>query len=113
MNRLPSAVRQLAFVLSVSGSLALAVCRADAAVPSPATSTCPSSVFLTSDGSCCFDVIVRDAANNPVPGSTVDVDFGACRVSFCPEQPPGITVQGNGVIATTDAAGVAHFCICG
>jgi len=113
MNRFQSVLRTLAFVLVASGPIALAVSTAEAAVPSPATSTCPASVFLTSDGACCFDVIVRDVAGNPVPGSTVNVDFGDCRVTLCPVQPPGITIQGNGVIASTDAAGVAHICICG
>ena len=113
MNRFRSFLRALAVVLAVSGPTALTVGLAQAAVPSPATSICPSTVFLTSDGACCFDIIVRDIAGNPVPGSTVNVDFGDCRVTLCPTQPPGVTIQGNGVIALTDAAGVAHVCICG
>jgi len=113
MNRFHSVLRTLAFVLATSGPAALALSPAQAAVPSPTTSTCPAAVFLTSDGACCFDVIVRDIAGNPAPGSTVNVDFGDCRVTLCPVQPPGVTIQGNGVNAFTDAAGVAHICICG
>jgi hypothetical protein len=114
MNQSRSVTRTLALVLVVSGlTSTLLVSRVGAAVPSPASSTCPTTVTVTSDGSCCFDVIVRDAANNPVPNSTVNVDFGNCRVTLCPVQPPGVTIQGNGVIALTDAAGNAHFCVCG
>ena len=85
---------------------------ARAAVPDPAHSTCPQSAFLTSDGHCCFDVIVRDALNVPVGGATVEVRFN-CVVQFCPAQPPGITTVGNSAFATADASGRAHFCLCG
>ena len=100
--------------LAIAVGLALgAATYAQAAPPSPSTSTCPTTVFLASDGSCCFDVIVRDLSGNPVPGSTVHVDFGTCAVTLCPAQPPGVTVVGNGVNALTNAAGDAHICICG
>lgn len=82
------------------------------AIPSPANSSCPPAATVAPNGSCCFDVIVRDANNVPVPGSTVVVDFGSCPVTFCPAQPPGLTVIGNTVSATSDANGTAHFCIC-
>lgn len=81
-------------------------------VPSPANSICPTSVTVAPDGTCCFDVIVRDAANIPIAGSTVRVDFGTCAVTFCPTQPPGVTVVGNGVVAVSDATGRARFCVC-
>ena len=114
MKLLDSVTRTVALVLVASGLTAtLMVSRVGAAVPSAANSTCPSSVTVTSGGTCCFDVIVRDAANNPVPNSTVNVDFGGCRVTLCQVQPPGVTIQGNGVIVVTDAAGNAHICICG
>jgi hypothetical protein len=95
------------------GLALLVVGEARAQVPSPANSVCPSAVMVTPTAACCFDVIVRDALNNPIPGSTVRVDFGTCAVTLCPTQPPGITVVGNGVQAVTNALGVARFCICG
>lgn len=111
--RHPSA-RNVIGCLAIAVGLALGVATyAQAAVPSPSTSTCPTTVLLSSDGSCCFDVVVRDVAGNPVPASTVHVDFGTCAVVLCPAQPPGVTVVGNGVNAVTNAAGVAHICICG
>jgi hypothetical protein len=81
---------------------------AHAAVPSPATSLCPPIAAVAPNGSCCFDVIVRDAAGLPVAGSTVVVDFGTCPVTFCPAQPH----TGNAVVGTTDASGRVTFCIC-
>src|SRR5215470_17443389 len=99
--------------IAIALGLALAATHAQAAVPDPANSTCPPTVWLATDGtSCCFDVIVRDLQANPVPAATVHVDFGACAVTFCPAQPPGITVVGNGVDAFTNAAGLAHICVC-
>lgn len=94
------------------GLTLFAMGEAHAGVPSPANSTCPSVVTVAADGTCCFDVVVRDFAGIPIPGATVVVDFGTCAVSFCPAQPPGITVIGNTVLATTNALGVARFCIC-
>jgi hypothetical protein len=105
--------RVMACSLVAIGLTLVAVSQAYANVPSPSNSVCPPAVFITPNATCCFDVIVRDAANVPIPGSSVLVDFGTCPVTFCPAQPPGITIFGNGVIATTDASGKAHFCICG
>jgi hypothetical protein len=105
--------RMMARSFMAIGLTLLAVSQANAALPNPATSTCPPAVFITPNATCCFDVIVHDAANNPVAGSTVVVDFGSCPVTFCPAQPPGITVVGNGVSTIADASGKAHFCICG
>ena len=32
---------------------------------------------MSTSASCCFDVVIRDAANNPIPNSTVEVvDIG-------------------------------------
>jgi hypothetical protein len=94
------------------GLVAATAGRVEAAVPSPVNSQCPTFAAVAPNGSCCFDVIVRDVINNPVPGSSVVVDFGACPVTFCPAQPPGLVVVGNTVTATADAAGKATFCIC-
>jgi hypothetical protein len=86
--------------------------RAGIGVPFPPNSTCPPAVTTSVDGSCCFDVIVHDFNNCPMSNSDVVIDFGTCVASFCPSQPPGITVIGNTVLAVTNPLGVAHFCIC-
>lgn len=98
--------------LIVLGVTTLAVGQAHAGVPSPLNSSCPLALTVAANGSCCFDVIVRDGNNIPVPFADVVVDFGACPVTFCPAQPPELTVIGNAVLATTDAAGHVSFCIC-
>ncbi|HET7250132.1 MAG TPA: FlgD immunoglobulin-like domain containing protein [Gemmatimonadales bacterium] len=81
-------------------------------VPSPTKSTCAASTLPGPNGSCCFDVTVRDKDSNPIPGSTVHIDFGACTVTFCPTQPAGVVVQGSGVSVITDGLGKAHICVC-
>lgn len=82
--------------------------------PDPARSICPQFVSVSPDSTCCFDVIVRDFANNPVPGSFVRVGFENCPgLTLCSTQPPGIVIVGQGVATQTDATGRAHFCICG
>jgi hypothetical protein len=83
-----------------------------ATVPDPAHSTLPAA-FVVGSGGCCFDLVIRDFANNTIPGVLVDIDFGSCAVSFCPTQPPGIGIAGSHVSTTTDVNGLAHFCICG
>lgn len=77
-------------------------------------STWPPSVSLSADGSCCFDVILRDIANNPVPGALVSIGFGSCPVQWCAQQGPGVTINtvANSANTFTDANGRAHFCIC-
>src|SRR6185295_14583116 len=97
--------------LFVIGLLVM-VGEAHAQVPDPGHSSCPPQATIAADGSCCFDVIVRDIIGNPVAGASVNVNFGSCTVVFCPAQPPGVTVSGNGVIVVTDATGRAHVCIC-
>ena len=107
--------RLMSRCLAVATLSVVAVCQAHATVgvPFPPNSTCPPAVTMTPDGSCCFDVVVRDANNFPIANVDVVVDFGSCVVTFCPSQPSGITVIGNTVLATTTPFGVSHFCICG
>jgi len=105
----------LTAALVTSASIADAETRdrpVSAGVPSAANSTLPSRVTAGPDGACCFDVIVRDVANNPIPGSVVAVSFGPCAVTFCPSQPAGTTIQLNTARVVTDATGTAHVCIC-
>jgi DNA-binding beta-propeller fold protein YncE len=72
--------------------------------PSPATSTCPGSIFVDQSGTSCFDVVVRDSLNNPLHNVAVHIDFGNCSFIPCPNQPS---------VWYTDAQGLAHICICG
>jgi hypothetical protein len=82
-------------------------------IPSAASSTCPTSITGGPDGSCCFDVVVRNLAGDRLAGVSVVVQFG-CPVSFCSAQPPGVTVNGaaNTARVFTNDFGVAHICIC-
>jgi hypothetical protein len=52
-------------------------CPAQAEVPKPWTSTVDAHLFVCPAGDSVFWVIVRDSYN-PVPGSTVTLDFAAC-----------------------------------
>jgi hypothetical protein len=60
-----------------------------------------------------FDVVVRDFANNPIPGSVVTIIFGGTGTSIRPyvTQDPGVTVLcgSHGLQVTTDASGHAHL----
>jgi len=82
--------------------------------PSPANSTVPSIVAFGPNGTSCFDIVVRDANANPIPGSSVVLDFSACPIVFCAAQPGGVIA--NPALKTagllTNALGAAHFCIC-
>jgi hypothetical protein len=98
--------------LSFAVLLAATARPAFAQSPSPGNSTCPTLVAVGTTGSCCFDVIVRDLANNLIANATVSVDFANCGVQPCPVQAPGLVVVGSTVRTSTDASGVAHFCIC-
>src|SRR5258706_10778931 len=84
-------------------------------VPSPTTSQLPAFVTISTTGECCFDVLVRDASNQPVAGAVVGVSFSNCTsITFCPNQPPGTTVNvgAKTASAVTNGAGLAHLCVC-
>lgn len=102
----------LAVVLALLGGAA-GTSRAQFQVPSPSACSVPAFVTTTSGGTDYFQVIVRDQSNTPIAGSTVVVDFNTCGASLCASQPPGQTLNGNKIIVTTNASGVALFSICG
>lgn len=77
-------------------------------VPSPGNCTLPSVVAVSTSDNHCFDVVVRDPANAPISGSSVDVTFSTTP-DFCDTQVHSL----NSVFASTNASGVAHFCVCG
>ena len=68
-------------------------------VPSPPNATVPAAIRLVGtdalgapDPAGQFTVIMRDLANNPLPGVTIRVDFLPCSgVSLCPTQGPMVT----------------------
>lgn len=69
-------------VLVVAGCLALAAAPTAAAVPSPAASSYPPCLVTCPIGDLHFQVTVRDAASNPVPFATVQLDFTHCPGAF-------------------------------
>jgi flagellar hook capping protein FlgD len=82
--------------------------------PFPPNCTLPPVIRLvgrttgTADPSGLFSVVVRDAANMPIPGVTVTVDFTACtQAALAAPNCPGI------VTAVTDLAGSARFTVMG
>lgn len=104
--------KSAALVLGCTATLSFAAA-ALAGVPSPANSSLPACVTLCPYGDLSFQVVVRDFAANPVPGSAVDLDFGPCpAVALCPPQAGDTyTVNGRVVRVFTGASGVATFAI--
>ena len=92
-----------------------------AAVPSPANSTIPAHINLVAsaggvvDPFGTFTVTVRDAASNPITGSTVVVDFSACASLGLGQAMPAnvVSCSAKTVTAISDASGVATFDIAG
>src|SRR5262245_52994313 len=84
-----------------------------AGVPSPATSTVPPLVGCPA-GDLSFTVRVRDAASNPVPGSTVILSFGPCPgFIHCSGSFPGYIWNpvARTVSTVSDSVGGATFTI--
>ena len=99
-------MRRLMPLVSVSLSAVLAPVTANSGVTIPAClRVCPQEDIVTM-------VIVRDAANQPVPNSTVVVDFSLCP-GFVLGPPDGtegyMILPGPMVSKLTDAAGEAAF----
>src|SRR5438552_7619129 len=78
-----------ATILCVGGMLAAGA--AMAGIPSAANSTIPTCILLAdaqSNANCNF-MVIRDANNNPVAGSSITLDFSACAagdVKICDTQ---------------------------
>jgi hypothetical protein len=101
-----------------------------AGVPSPANSTIPARINLVgyevgsglADGAAAgatVTVTVRDLANNPIPNSSVVLDFSGCvsdtRIDDSQAYFPGLTANcgAHSVSSLTDGAGVATFVVVG
>jgi len=84
---------------------------ARSAVPNPATSTHDPCFTACPLGDLVYHVTVRDAANNPVPSSTVVLDYSQCGFVHCSNPGPGIVANDAARTMTTsaNAAGVASF----
>ena len=119
-----SGLLRKAMLLACSGVLAAS--SAMAAVPSPADSQVPCGLNLVgstggvADSRGSFTIIVRDLAQNPIPGSSVVIDFNACTpdIRVCSVQPAGgVTADCAGVVgeinAVTDGAGTVVLRIVG
>ena len=89
----------------------LSSARAQSAVPSPANSTHDPCFVACPLGDVLYHVTVRDAANNPVPGSSVVLDYSQCGFVHCTN--PGAGIVANNALktmtTTANASGVALF----
>jgi len=113
-----------AMLLACAGVLAAS--SAMAAVPSPADSDIPCGLNLVgtnggvADPHGQFTIVVRDLAHNPIPGSSVVIDFNSCEIDIrvCSVQPfAGVTASCAGAVgsinAVTDGSGTATLRIVG
>jgi hypothetical protein len=84
---------------------------AQGAVPSPATSSHDPCFVVCPLGDLTYHVTVKDAASNPVGGSTVVLDYSQCGFVHCTN--PGLGIIADNVAhtmtAVANAAGVASF----
>jgi len=80
------------------------------AVPDPARSYVDPCLRVCPAGDLNIHIVVRDAANNPLPGAVVESDLCACPgIVMCPDLPIGYVVSGCMLVATADAAGVVDW----
>jgi len=102
-----------------------------AAIPSPADSDIPCGINLVAtvsgaaDPKGLFTITVRDVAQNPIPGSSVVIDFDACvaagnvqDIRLCSVQPaPGVTATCTSPVgeisAVTNGSGSVTLTIVG
>ena len=85
-----------------------------AAVPSPPNCTVPIGLVTCPRGDVIFTVVVRDIANLPVAGSTVELDFGACpSFPLCDDCCDGVTLDrvNHRASMITGANGQASFAL--
>jgi hypothetical protein len=110
------------------GAMLIVACVANAGVPNAANSPVPTGIQLGATTGGVVDpaaqvvITVRDASNNPVANSLVEVLLGNCYndanadIKLCNTQPfPGLTFNCTGrvVAAVSDASGQATFRIVG
>jgi hypothetical protein len=100
------------FLLSLLAvAMLLTAPAARAGVPSAANSTFPACMALCPMGDMPFEVTVRDLANNPIAGSSVQLNFSICPNAyicppgFSPPYPYTVDLIARTIVATTDANG--------
>jgi len=113
MNRAAS-VSLLALALAVGTAAAVS-----SAVPSAANSSLPPCMVFCPIGDApyinipAFTVVVRDIANNVIPGSTVVLDFSGCPQAYiCPQiplDPYTVNPTTRTLSRVTDASGSVTF----
>ncbi len=92
--------------------LLLAVRAAHAGVPNLGNCTVPTWIASSPDGALMYQLVVRDAGNQPVAGSTVQIEFQHCTLfapctvgcTTCTVDAPSQLIR-----ADADANGVARF----
>jgi len=87
---------------------------AAAGVPSGPNSTVPPGFIACPWGDVGFTVVVRDIASNPVIGSVVELDFGACpSFPICEGCCPGVTVDlvNHRISKAADGNGIVTFAL--
>jgi hypothetical protein len=81
-------MRPLSLISFLAVSSLLTAAHAIAGAPSPANSSVPPCLAVCPLGDMTFKVVARDAANNPLNGATVVLDFSSCAgVYLCPPIP--------------------------
>lgn len=119
---MPRSPQTLRLGLMLAWSALLATDAGATFPPFPQSTVPPCITLVGSDGATAsamgaFVVVIRDLANNPVPGVRVSVDLSvAADLHFCAGQlDPGLTPDcpTNTVSAFTDALGVARFTLLG
>jgi hypothetical protein len=82
-------------------------------VPDAAHSTVPLCLEVCPYGDITYDIVVRDAASNPVANSTVEIFLPTCTTfHLCPNQgDPNLTISTSPlrVSKVTDASGAVSF----
>ena len=90
----------------------MAAATTHASPPNAANSFVDPCLRVCPGGDMNFHVVVRDALFNPVPASSVTIDFSNCvGVVFCPPLPgdPYTFVPPASILLVSNAAGIADF----
>jgi hypothetical protein len=105
--------RSLALLLCCLGLAPTIVSAQTLAVPWPANSTLPACMALCPLGDLPFTVVVRDLGSNPIPGSTVVLDFSLCPgAQICGGEsfdPYIVDLPTRTIRAVTDVTGLVVF----
>jgi hypothetical protein len=107
-----SAVRSISAFIVTATLVVGSGAPARAGVPNPTTSSVDPCVRVCPAGDMAFRVTVRDAIGNPVPNSSVLVDFAACLgFTLCPllGSEPYTMAGPTAIMMTSDGSGVVDI----